>query len=237
MTKFDVDCFENINAGNKSEGLLYLTKWAEKGSLSAQIKLGDYYLDSCSEGARDEGIKWYQTAANSDCDAAFLLAGIYEKQAGNGQVSKVSDMILWYEKASALGSKEAMYSLATLYELGDYVNKNIDIAIEWYKKAIELNDIDSAVSLAELYIEEKDEPVKAQAVLKGFIGLRRDVDLLILKIYKESGIGDNDDVQSISQGIHNEAKELLNNKAVVIGLLIPVVLVMLVLYLFYEIIF
>jgi TPR repeat protein len=57
---------------------------------------------------------------------------------------------IWYEKAYALGSKDAAFNLARIYR---HNLKDYDKALEWYKKAADMGDLGGK----KFYLELKEK--------------------------------------------------------------------------------
>ena len=61
----------------------------------------------------------------------------------------------WYEKAAALGDKDAMFNLGYLYSHGQGVKQDYVIAREWYEKAAALGHKVAMNNLGNLYCDGK----------------------------------------------------------------------------------
>lgn len=108
---------------NKSEGLLWIRKAAEKGLAQAQFYLGGELDD-------DEGKKWLRKAADQGyAPAQYELGGVL--------IPEGDESVRWYLKAAIQGHVDAQYQLGGLYEEGEYVEKDLKTAYNWYRKAAE----------------------------------------------------------------------------------------------------
>ena len=100
-------------------------------------------------------------AKTQDLDAMTLVGRIYDE--GFNQPQKA---LPWFSKAAELGNAQAQLELAELYQAGDGVPKDMDIAIKWYEKAAAQDHDEAQLALALHYLEDLDEPEEALTLLE-----------------------------------------------------------------------
>lgn len=100
-------------------------------------------------------------AKSLDLDAMTLVGRIYDE--GFNQPQKARP---WFSKAANLGNAQAQLELAELYEAGDGVPQDIDIAIKWYEKAAAQDHDEAQLALALHYLEDLDETKEALILLE-----------------------------------------------------------------------
>lgn len=61
----------------------------------------------------------------------------YQKAEAFYEAQQYHEMIIWYEKAAALGSEKAMNALGWSYMFGEGVEIDFDYAAEWFRRAIQ----------------------------------------------------------------------------------------------------
>ena len=96
-----------------------------------------------------------------DSDAMTLVGRIYDE--GFNQTAKA---LPWFRKAAELGNAQAQVELAELYEAGEAVPKDMDMAIKWYEKAAAQEHDEAQLALAMHYLEDLDEPKEALILLE-----------------------------------------------------------------------
>jgi len=100
-------------------------------------------------------------AQNQDVDAMTLVGRIYDE--GFDQPQKA---LPWFKKAAELGNAQAQLELAELYEAGDGVPKNIELAISWYEKAAAQDHDEAQLALALHYLDDLDDIDEAVVLLE-----------------------------------------------------------------------
>ena len=100
-------------------------------------------------------------AKKQDLDAMTLVGRIYDE--GLNQPQKA---LPWFRKAAELGDAQAQLELAELYQAGDGVPKDMDMAIKWYEKAAAQDHYEAQLALALHYLEDLDEPEEALILLE-----------------------------------------------------------------------
>ena len=130
-----------------STAMTLFRKAAESGHTEAQYQLG--YMYSLNMGNiphnYQESIKWLKKAVEKNNTAAMCqLAFMYSY--GHGVEKSETLQMEWYRKAAGLGDPNAMYSMASRYQEGKWVNgkkvnRNYKEAERWYLKAALFKDI------------------------------------------------------------------------------------------------
>jgi TPR repeat protein len=109
---------------------------ANKGDTGAKYKVGVMYLEGANAPQdTQEGIRWLQSAANSNHTLAQLELGkIYL----SGRPSIEKDYVIamkWLEKAAESGDPNAQFHLANMYRKGLGVSKSNAEAVKWFRLA------------------------------------------------------------------------------------------------------
>jgi len=95
-----------------------------------------------------EAVKFLITQADTDADAAFLLATSY-KDAKIGPAN-LNEAYKWYTKAAKMGDGDAMLMLGWLYYNGKlFGSSNIKKAKYWFTKAAD-KGVDEAIEMLEI---------------------------------------------------------------------------------------
>ena len=92
---------------------------------------------------------------------------------GQGVRQNEHQAVLWYERAAALGDKDACFNLANMLFLGQGIPESEDKAIEYYQKAAEQGDADAWFSLGSL-LHSKDIHRAVQCFIKA--GENKDIE-------------------------------------------------------------
>jgi len=138
---------------------------AQQNHVEACYYVGLYYHNG--RGVKQDlklAIYWYEKAAmKDDRDALYHLAMILMKEP-NQDFSVIFKLL---ERAALLNHPNAQYNLAVMYQKGDGVTQNEQLAFQWYEKAANQDLAIAQYNLGMLYFEgrivEKDE-IKAKAL-------------------------------------------------------------------------
>ncbi|MBD3379572.1 MAG: hypothetical protein GF408_03815 [Candidatus Omnitrophica bacterium] len=123
-------------------GLTLLEDAAEKGSVFAQYRLGEYYavLDKGEKTDREpdykKGLKWCRKAAVRSYAPAERAIG-YMYFHGYGLKKNYKEAVEWTRRAAEKGDGNAQSNLGYFYANGNGVRKDLKRSIEWYKKGVE----------------------------------------------------------------------------------------------------
>lgn len=131
------------------ENVEWYRKAAERGDVTAQYDIGDFYCDHC-DGLVDaeEAEKWNRIAAeNGYAKAQFRLGEHYsindiylDQETFDKSEECRQEAVKWFRKAAEQNYVSAQWRLGWCYEIGDGVPINYEEAIKWYKKAADQND-------------------------------------------------------------------------------------------------
>ena len=121
------------------------TKWirlaAENGELPAQYYYGAFLSSPL------EGFKWISKAAEGGyVDAQLLLGDLYKEEDSEYVEKDIDKSLFWLTKVSEKNdyiSVGASFRLYLMYEYGDNVNKDKQLASEWLKNALNANEFDA----------------------------------------------------------------------------------------------
>jgi TPR repeat protein len=153
---------------NKTEGFDWWMVASENGNASALLEIGETYLYG-REGVPGQDLakaEEYLTQALSlgAFEAETSLGGLYEVkaeqalQAGDTEAFEEANQkkFTYYQQGAQKGYPYAMYRLARMYRFGDYVEIDLQQAIEWYTKSISADNSNAAFELAQLYADESE---------------------------------------------------------------------------------
>ena len=93
----------------------------------------DYITEYLSK-AKDDQIHKIAVALGVDKFAQYSLGNLYYY--GNGVERDLSQAFLWYQKSSSQGQPYASYSIAQMYNKGEYVSQSEENAQRYYKNAL-----------------------------------------------------------------------------------------------------
>ncbi len=130
----------------------YYTQSAELNFPTAQsILAGCYERGEGVEKNLEKALKLYNKAIEGgDVVAQFNLAMSYME--GDEMVKQdTEEGLKLYRTAVEGGSQKAMYNLANYYRLGEYIEKNMEIALDLLVKAADLGHVNSMGKLGEIY--------------------------------------------------------------------------------------
>jgi TPR repeat protein len=106
------------------EAMFWNRKAAEQGERMAQLQLAK----ALETKNRDEAMKWYRAAARQELpDAQLRLAQMHFERPNR----HCKEAITWYERASENGVAQAMYELATIYQLDECGVRDLTKAYIW----------------------------------------------------------------------------------------------------------
>ena len=66
--------------------------------------------------------------------------------------------VKWYRLAADQGNADAQYALATMYDTGDGLPKDVVQAVKWYRLAADQGNADAQLSLGVMYDTGKGVP-------------------------------------------------------------------------------
>ncbi|NBV75238.1 MAG: sel1 repeat family protein [Methylococcaceae bacterium] len=140
-----------------SQGLHFIQQAAENGNREAQNFLGVCLLNGQGV-AKDQtqAFAWFMKAAQQGLAEAQKNAGLMFFQ-GYGNLELAIKLL---NQAANQGIAEAQTRLGLMYEDGEYLGKDIPLALFWYQKAAEQHDTVALRRLHELSINKsKAKPV------------------------------------------------------------------------------
>jgi len=159
-----------------SEGKLYSSnlpgdtlKWtrkaAEKGIAQAQFALANLYVQ---RGEAESAVVWYRKAIAQDHHGAFYRLGqLLEKGAKGVGVDRSESQRLYSIAASEFdvyaqkGDAASQNTLASMYEKGQGMRKNIKMAAKWYDAAARQGFALAQLNLGRLYATGNGVPRNA----------------------------------------------------------------------------
>lgn len=151
---------------NKAEGFDWWLVAAENGNASAMLEIGNTYLYG-REGVPGKDLTkaeeyFNQALSLGAIEAETALGRLYTtkaeeaRKAGDTEAFEQANAkrLDYFQQGARKGASGSMYWLAEMYRYGDYVEVDLQKAIEWYTKSVSAGDIDAATALARLYADE-----------------------------------------------------------------------------------
>jgi TPR repeat protein len=141
-------------------------KHALNGDDRAQVDIAFAYIEG--DGVQvdnNRAIPWLKIAANQNNNEAQLTLGaVYFNAAKNGKgVENYKEAYHWYLIQAKNENKRAQFVIASLYDDGLGVEKNLQKAFEWYKKAANNDHVTSQRNVGSAYLSGwggiKDEEI------------------------------------------------------------------------------
>ena len=134
-----------------SQGLHFIRQAAENGNRDAQNFLGVCLLNGQGvEKDQTQAFAWFMKSAQQGLAEAQKNAGLMFFQ-GYGSLDLAIKLL---NQAANQGIAEAQTRLGLMYEDGEYLGKDIPIALFWYQKAAEQHDTVALRRLHELSINK-----------------------------------------------------------------------------------
>jgi uncharacterized protein len=142
---------------NAQQAAFWYRKASEQGNAKAQNSLGVlYWMGEGVDKDKKEAVEWYRKAARQgDSNAMFNLGAAYYN--GEGVATNDTLALAWFLLAAEGGSagardaaqrseqehqpwmlNDACLAVGEMYEKGENLPKNLDVASAWYKKAAEI---------------------------------------------------------------------------------------------------
>jgi uncharacterized protein len=151
---------------NKAEGFDWWLVAAENGNASAMLEIGKAYLYG-REGAPgkdlakaeeyfNQALSLGATEAETDLGRLYTAKAEEAQKTGDAEALQRANetRLAYFQQGAQKGSSGSMSWLARMYRYGDYVELDLQKAIEWYTKSVSAGDIDAALELAKLYRDE-----------------------------------------------------------------------------------
>lgn len=161
---------------NPEQAAVWYHKAAEQGNAKAQNSLGVlHWLGNGVDRDKKEAVEWYRKAARQgDASAMFNLGAAYYNGEG---VAAVNDTLAyaWFLLSSEAGSSsgqeaakrskgehgpaafnDACFEIGQLYEKGEDLPQNLEIATTWYRKAADQGHTQAQIALATLSLNAKN---------------------------------------------------------------------------------
>lgn len=124
-----------------------------------------------NDGAQSNA-SWREAAIKGDLDAQFSVGQDYlSGREGWGSLTasdRLSRAARWFRRAAESGHAPSQYRLATLYELGRGLPRNLALAAEWYGRAARQDHVRAMHNLAVLESGGHNRPADYTAAAKWF---------------------------------------------------------------------
>jgi len=130
--------------------LIWLTKAAEQGLVSAQLALGLHYLRAINQDLFDKAKKSLDANKNTDSEGATLFTSLCIENGKNANLA-----FTWLKNAVEQNCTEAQYLLAVCYQDGIGIKQNYELAFAWFDKLAAQDFAAAQCDLARAYHEGK----------------------------------------------------------------------------------
>ncbi|TAL48968.1 MAG: sel1 repeat family protein, partial [Methylovulum sp.] len=130
--------------------LIWLTKAAEQGLVSAQLALGLHYLRGINQDLFDKAKKSLDANKNTDTEGATLFTSLCIENGKNANLA-----FTWLKNAAEQNCTEAQYLLAVCYQDGIGIKQNYELAFAWFDKLAAQGFAAAQCDLARAYHEGK----------------------------------------------------------------------------------
>jgi TPR repeat protein len=154
------DADEAVRKGDYAAAIPIYRSLAEKGDVSAQMRLGFFY-ESGAGLKQDwvESAKWFSKAADVGDESAVIVLSFLGRYWRHREDASAPPIIYeLVEKAAKSGFAIAQFSLGVMYyPIGDpsfdAAKGNLAQALVWYRRAAEQGNIDAQVALGWAYAQ------------------------------------------------------------------------------------
>ena len=155
------DAQEAVRKGDYATAIPIYRSLAEKGDVSAQMRLGFFYESGAAGLKRDwvESAKWYSKAADAGDESAVLVLSFLGRHWLHREGASAPPIIYeLVEKVDRSGIAVAQFSLGVMnFPIGDpsfdAAKGNLAQALVWYRRAAEQGDIGVQVALGLAYAQ------------------------------------------------------------------------------------
>lgn len=186
-------CQEAISNSDFATAIPLCLREAYTGSISAKVALGEMYS---KQSDWKNAAMWYNAAGMDGDQYAQYQSGLLCLE-GKGPTKDARAAVDWFLPAAQAGYAPAQYKLASLFHMGERIEKNDYLAFQWYRACA------------------KEEPeaafVVGLAYLTGELGQKRDLDLGIRYISYSAKQG-NGSAKRLLEDIIKQSKQIGNQK-------------------------
>jgi TPR repeat protein len=157
------------HAENQKAGFDLLQTWANQGKDSAQMMLAiAYWRGLLGLGKHPaQAVEWMTKAAEKSADAEAYLGWFRTQETDVPERNEQA--VQWYRKSAEHGSATGQALLASMYEEGLGVKKDLAEAAKWTQLAAEHGDTAARYHLAEMYESGRGVPKDKITALQWFI--------------------------------------------------------------------
>ncbi len=129
----------------------WFSRAAEKEDMESQYQVGLAFLYGKGVMHSEEyGIDWLTKAADAGHSKAMRTIASFYYDRGDSKNGKLDMAAVWYKKAAANGDAVAQYSLGSMFEKGEGIDRDKTSAIDWYRKAARQGHSESQKRLVRL---------------------------------------------------------------------------------------
>lgn len=132
---------------NRKSGFLLIAEAAKKDEPNAQYDLAKIYFSQESFELQKQGVYWLKRAVvNKNYDACDNLYKLYH--AGILAEQNIQLHIKYLKCSANNGNSDAIFTLASYYETGKYITKDVHGAGFWYQKLAKEKDPEASIKYA-----------------------------------------------------------------------------------------
>ena len=129
----------------------WYSRAAEKDDVESQFKVGLAFLKGNGVvHSREYALEWLTKAADEGHANAMREIASFYFGAGDEKEDELSLAAAWYRKAANKGDIDAQFSLGSMFEKGQGLDRDKDQAIVWYRAAARQGHTESQKRLAKL---------------------------------------------------------------------------------------
>lgn len=144
-------------ANLEKETLKWTKKAAERGFMTAQYALAELYANKL--GDTKAALAWYNKAADQGHPDAYFKIGALLESGAKGVRPDAAESAHYFQIAASeydvfaqKGDANSQNSLASMYEKGQGVKKNMVLAFKWYEKAALQGHAVAQLNMGRLYL-------------------------------------------------------------------------------------
>lgn len=153
-----------VNA--EKETLKWTRKAAEQGHMTAQFSLAQLYANKL--GDTQAAVEWYRKAADQGHPSAYYELGLILENGAKGVMADAEESTRLLSIAASefdvfaqKGDADSQNSLGNMYEKGQGVTKNMELAFKWYQKAAHQGHALAQLNMGRLYLAGVSVPLDA----------------------------------------------------------------------------
>ena len=146
-------------------------KAAAQGNSGAINNIGwmhGYGRGGEGEPNQQKALEHYRRAAERGNSVSQNNVGLRLKNEGNTEEEKAAilkERFQWHRRAAENDNARGQFELAGMYEAGEGIEPNLELAVKWYKRAAENDHTEAQLILAKLFQEGRGVPLDQHQAL------------------------------------------------------------------------